>query len=133
MRLFHSPGNVIKKVFWSPIGLIFFLCVFIYFSLLVYRTLPFALHMKERSEKAAEIYQNSQIRIQTENERRGREQTDEGKARYEKEFYTKLDPDEYVIFLHKEGEINTFNNEEKVEQTVVEVLLQKIKLWWKNL
>jgi 23S rRNA pseudoU1915 N3-methylase RlmH len=89
--------------------------------------------MKERSEKAAEIYQNSQIRIQTENERRGREQTDEGKARYEKEFYTKLDPDEYVIFLHKEGEINTFNNEEKVEQTVVEVLLQKIKLWWKNL
>lgn len=132
MRLFNSNGNLISKFIYSPVGAVLALSICIYFIFLNFRTVPFAMDMKDRVEKSEMIYQKNLEKSNKNKEQKKEMESEEGKVRFEKQFFNKLDQDEYVILLHKE-KIAEKNEEARTDLNFIDKQTQKIKLWWKNL
>lgn len=94
--------------------------------------MSFLLVLRDRVEQAKTEFAETEKRVAKAEINSFENKSDEAKKRYQKEFFNTLEDGEYVVFLHREGEV-VVEQEEKRKLTTWEKYSQQAKLWWKNL
>ena len=116
----------------SPVTLVVFLLGIGYFVYLNYRTLSFLLILQDRVYRAKSEFVKTEKEVAEAEINSFENNSDEAKKRYQKEFFNTLEDGEYMVFLHREGDV-IVEREEKRKLTTWEKYSQQVKLWWKNL
>ncbi len=132
MRI-HNQRWTIRKILTSPPATILYFAVFSLFLYWNFRIIPVWLTMSGRVEKAENDLQILKNKNDKKEEVNKTLKTDEGKARYEKEFFSKLDDGEKLIILY--GDVATVT---KVEENLrkmswYESKKQDFLVWVRNM
>jgi hypothetical protein len=142
MRIQNKEISVRSVLFSRVFGLVYFLLAgfFIYKS---YSLFPIWSGHYEKNIAIKEEYGEKEIAVRALQEKKENNETDLGKARYEKEFFNKLDEGEEMIVLY-EGEVGKTGQEKNGQNAAVseekerhmffwEKWHQATLVWWKNL
>ena len=133
MRILHRNIKVTRIIF-HPFAAIFYFLVLAYFLYANYRLFPMWIGVQNRLADAKQIYEKKINKKQNIDDQNEIISTEEGKKRYEKEFFNKLDYGEKMIILYSDPSQEKPKSDEELRTlSRWEKIKQQVKLWWANL
>ena len=132
MRIYNQKWTVKKILTSLPATILYFtvFCIFVYWNL---KIIPVWMTMNDRVGKAQEDLQKVKDKNGRKQELNDNLKTDEGKRRYEKEFFNELDENEKLIILYSQQASNTSVEENLRKMTWYETKKQDFLVWVHNL
>ena len=132
MRIYNQKLTV-RKILWSRLATLLYFLVFLVFIFWSFQIFPIWISMGGRMGNAVTDLQMIKDKNQKKEELNNNLKTDEGKKRYEKEFFNKLDEGEKLIILYGSVASETRVEENFRQMSWYETKKQDFLIWLYNL